>query len=34
MRFESLSDFLNAEDQSKTIEELPAPRRAVFVAEV
>jgi len=34
MRFESLVNFLAADDQNKTIEGLPAPRRAIFVAEV
>ena len=33
MRFESLSDFLNPEDQSKTIEGYPAPVRAILVAQ-
>ncbi len=33
MTFESLEDFLNPEDHSKTIEGHPAPMRAVFVAE-
>jgi tRNA (mo5U34)-methyltransferase len=33
MRFNSLSDFLDPLDQSKTIEGLPAPRRAIFIAE-
>lgn len=33
MRFNSLTDFLDPLDQSKTIEGLPAPRRAIFVAE-
>ncbi len=33
MRFNSLPDFLDPLDQSKTIEGLPAPRRAIFVAE-
>ncbi len=32
MQFESLSDFLDPEDPSKTVEGYPAPRRAVFVA--
>lgn len=32
MRFESLSDFLDPEDQSKTVEGYPAPKRAVIVA--
>ena len=33
MRFESLADFLDPEDSSKTIEGYPAPRRAVVLAE-
>ena len=33
MRFESLEDFLDPNDQSKTVEGHPAPVRAVFVAE-
>jgi tRNA (mo5U34)-methyltransferase len=33
MRFESLSDFLDPEDQSKTIEGYPAPVRAILVAQ-
>ncbi len=33
MRFESLKDFLDPEDLSKTVEGYPAPRRAVIVAE-
>ena len=33
MTFESLEDFLDPEDHSKTIEGHPAPVRAVFVAE-
>lgn len=32
MTFESLADFLDPHDQSKTIEGHPAPRRAVFTA--
>ncbi|MEM8497858.1 MAG: tRNA 5-methoxyuridine(34)/uridine 5-oxyacetic acid(34) synthase CmoB [Pseudomonadota bacterium] len=32
MRFESLQDFLDAKDTSKTIEGYPAPRRAVLTA--
>ncbi|NQY26481.1 MAG: tRNA 5-methoxyuridine(34)/uridine 5-oxyacetic acid(34) synthase CmoB [Piscirickettsiaceae bacterium] len=32
MTFESLTDFLDPDDQSKTIEGYPAPRRAVFTA--
>ncbi len=33
MTFESLADFLDPNDHSKTIEGHPAPRRAVFLAE-
>lgn len=33
MRFNSLPDFLDSSDQTKTIEGLPAPRRAIFIAE-
>lgn len=33
MRFESLQDFLDPQDISKTIEGYPAPRRAIVVAE-
>jgi len=33
MRFESLRDFLDPDDVSKTIEGHPAPRRAVLIAE-
>ena len=32
MTFESLADFLDADDQSLTVEGYPAPRRAVFIA--
>ena len=32
MTFESLSDFLDPEDRSKTVEGYPAPRRAVLTA--
>ena len=32
MRFHSLSNFLDPEDNSKTIEGYPAPRRAVITA--
>ena len=32
MKYQSLSDFLDPEDHSKTIEGLPAPMRAVIVA--
>jgi len=34
MKFESLPDFLDADDRSKTIEGYPAPMRAVMLAEV
>jgi tRNA (mo5U34)-methyltransferase len=33
MEYESLSDFLDPEDSTKTIEGHPAPRRAIFIAE-
>ena len=33
MEFESLADFLDPEDQSRTIEGYPAPLRAIFIAE-
>lgn len=33
MRFNSLPDFMDPLDSSKTIEGLPAPRRAIFIAE-
>lgn len=33
MTFESLRDFLDADDPSRTVEGQPAPRRGVFVAE-
>lgn len=33
MRFESLADFLDATDSTRTIEGYPAPRRAVMIAE-
>ncbi len=33
MRFESLADFLDPADPSRTVEGLPAPRRAVLLAE-
>jgi len=33
MTFESLDDFLNSSDITKTIEDYPAPKRAVFIAE-
>ncbi|MEW5251174.1 tRNA 5-methoxyuridine(34)/uridine 5-oxyacetic acid(34) synthase CmoB [Microbulbifer discodermiae] len=32
MRFESLADFLDPADQSRTLEGLPAPKRAILVA--
>jgi tRNA (mo5U34)-methyltransferase len=32
MRFESLSDFLDPADPTRTVEGYPAPRRAVFIA--
>ena len=32
MRFESLKDFLDPDDLSKTVEGLPAPKRAILVA--
>jgi tRNA (mo5U34)-methyltransferase len=34
MEYESLEDFLDPEDNTKTIEGHPAPRRAIFIAEV
>jgi tRNA (mo5U34)-methyltransferase len=33
MQFNSLSDFLDPSDISRTVEGLPAPRRAIFIAE-
>lgn len=33
MTFQSLNDYLDGEDKSKTIEGYPAPRRAIMVAE-
>ncbi|MBL3526430.1 MAG: tRNA 5-methoxyuridine(34)/uridine 5-oxyacetic acid(34) synthase CmoB [gamma proteobacterium endosymbiont of Lamellibrachia anaximandri] len=33
MQFESLADYLDPQDASQTIEGLPAPRRAIFLAE-
>ncbi|MDX1519978.1 MAG: DUF1698 domain-containing protein, partial [Gammaproteobacteria bacterium] len=33
MEFESLSDFLDSRDQSKTVEGYPAPARAIALAE-
>ena len=33
MVFESLPDFLDPNDQNKTIEGYPAPKRAIFLAE-
>jgi len=32
MQFQSLSDFLDPDDPSKSIEGYPAPRRAIFTA--
>ena len=32
MTFQSLRDFLNPEDMTKTVEGYPSPRRAVVVA--
>jgi Protein of unknown function (DUF1698). len=32
MRFESLADYLDPDDESKTIEGHPAPLRAIFIA--
>lgn len=32
MQFESLADFLDPEDRTKTIEGYPAPKRAVYIA--
>ena len=32
MHFESLADFLDPDDRSKTIEGYPAPVRAIFIA--
>jgi tRNA (mo5U34)-methyltransferase len=32
MRFESLADFLDPDDRSKTMEGHPAPLRAIFTA--
>ena len=32
MRFESLSDYLDPDDRSKTVEGYPAPRRAILLA--
>ncbi len=34
MQFESLKDFLDPQDVNKTIEGLPAPKRAIIVAQV
>lgn len=34
MTFDSLSDFLSPTDSSKTIEGYPAPKRAIFIADV
>ncbi|MDQ6968594.1 MAG: DUF1698 domain-containing protein [Mariprofundaceae bacterium] len=33
MQFESLADFLDAGERSKTIEDYPAPMRAVILAD-
>jgi tRNA (mo5U34)-methyltransferase len=33
MHFNSLSDFLDPHDSSRTVEGLPAPQRAIFIAE-
>ncbi len=33
MRYESLSDFLHPQNPDRTVENLPAPRRAIFLAE-
>ena len=33
MKFESLSDFLDKEDNSRTVEGYPAPMRAILLAE-
>jgi tRNA (mo5U34)-methyltransferase len=33
MRFNSLPDFLDPQDSTKTVEGLPGPRRAIFLAE-
>jgi tRNA (mo5U34)-methyltransferase len=33
MTFQSLADFLDAEDRSKSIEGYPAPRRAIIIAQ-
>lgn len=32
MRFQSLPDFLDPDDHSRTVENLPAPTRAVLMA--
>lgn len=34
MTFQSLADFLDSDDRSKTVEGLPAPRRAMIIAKV
>jgi len=34
MTFESLADYLDPDDASRTVEGLPAPKRAIFIAEV
>lgn len=33
MRFQSLADFLDPNDPTRTVEGLPAPRRGIFIAE-
>ena len=33
MQYQSLTDFLDAEDKSKTLEGYPAPLRATLIAE-
>ena len=33
MPYESLKDFLDPEDENKTIEGYPAPKRATFIAQ-
>jgi tRNA (mo5U34)-methyltransferase len=33
MTFQSLADFLDPDDSSKSIEGYPAPRRAILIAE-
>jgi tRNA (mo5U34)-methyltransferase len=34
MRFQSLADFLDPEDPTRTLEGHPAPRRGIFIARV